>query len=153
MLCLTGGTIRRRRGGAANIAFGTTRASLSTRLLSYQFVGTVSVVPGAPSPGAVAAVDIHTYNIGPCIPSPMFWSIFSSLSTNNEVHYGPDTPLLTLIRPTGNGSSKLSMSAFLQMYCPAVYPAYRPSTWLPKYTTPPFIHCPLHRRRRRRRRL
>src|SRR5258706_2658587 len=61
----------------------------------------------------------------------MFWSYFSKSFTNNEVHYGPDTPLLPLTH-----RSKLSISAFLQIYCPAVYPAYRPSTWLQKYSIP-----------------
>lgn len=79
---------------------------------------------------------------------PMFWSPFSSSSstsstssTNNEVYYGPDDPLLKLTQLSG--LSKLSISAFLQTYCPAVFPAYRPSRWLPKYTAGASPHSPL----------
>ena len=68
----------------------------------------------------------------------MFESRFSKF---NEVHYGPDTPLITLI--DGAHGSKLTISAFLQRYCPTVYPAYRPSIWLPKYTILTPVPCPL----------
>ena len=71
---------------------------------------------------------------------PMFWSLFSS-SPNNEVRYGADTPLLTLTHNAGGGS-KLSINRFLQTYCPAVFPAFRPSRWLPKYTLPHLFPFP-----------
>src|SRR5258706_2058937 len=66
-----------------------------------------------------------------CSLLSMFWSHTSKSSTNNEVHYGSDTSLLTLTH-----GSKLSISAFLQTYCPTADPAYRPSILLPRYTIP-----------------
>ena len=65
----------------------------------------------------------------------------SHFSKKNEVYHGPDTPLITLI--DGSHDSKLTISAFLQRFCPTVYPAYRPSIWLPKYTIPLSIRRPL----------
>lgn len=75
----------------------------------------------------------------PVLTPSMFWSHSSDSLTTNEVHCGPDAPLLTLAQ--SSGGSKLSISAFLQRYCPTVYPAYCPSKWLPKYTIPVPVHC------------